>query len=213
MPNKVHLDTEKTYKAIRQAAEEGRFISYGEIAEASRVSSAKARRLVPTMLGQLATIAHERGWPLLSAIVVTKENLRSGAIEGAALDGFLGAARMVGLPVNDPQAFVSDQQQKVFAWASGAPESLGLKDNPPAATGPRFLRYCPPVLDALRALGDGPLPKRCSLRSKTIWMCRARNSTASTKAGSQSLRTRLPGRNSILLRQGLSTAESVASGP
>jgi len=158
MPNRMHLDTEKTYKAIRQAAKEGRFISYGEIADASGLPWAKARRLVPTMLGQLATIAHERGWPLLSAIVVTKENLKSGAIEDAALDGFLGAARMVGLVVDDPQAFVTDQQHKVFAWASGAPEALGLNDSP-VATGPRFLRYCPPVLDALRALGGQAAPE------------------------------------------------------
>ena len=98
----MKLDIEKTYGAILAAAKEHRFITYGDLAAASEVPWNKARRVVPQQLGQLATIAHERGWPLLSAIVVTKENTKSGRLEGKALNGFLSAAENISKKVLFP---------------------------------------------------------------------------------------------------------------
>ena len=121
----------------------------------------KARRLIPQQLGQLATIAHERGWPLLSAIVVTKENLESGKLDGTSLEGFLSAANIVGIKVDDPQAFVRDQQQKVFEWVAAAPAEIGVssEDIGSSTAGPRFVQYFGPVLEALRELGGQARPE------------------------------------------------------
>lgn len=154
------LDINKTYAAILSAAKQRHFISYGDLADASGVPWSQARRPMPQQLGKLATIAHEKGWPLLSAIVVNKENLQSGHIDGTALEGFLSAAKMVGLTVDDPQAFVRDQQQKVFDWARSAPAELGVaEDGESGAAGPRFVQYFAPVLEALREFGGQARPE------------------------------------------------------
>lgn len=152
------LDINKTYRAIIDAARAQRFISYGEIAEASNEPWNKAYRVVPQQLGKLMDIAHERGWPYLSSIVVTKENVQTGTLDGGALDGFLGAARNLGVKIDDPESFVADQQAKVFAWAKNAPDTLEAAAPTPAG-GPRFVQYFGPVLDALRAMGGEARPE------------------------------------------------------
>lgn len=154
------LDINKTYTAILSAARAHDFVSYGDLAEASGVSWNKARRQIPQQLGTLATIAHERGWPLLSSIVVTKANIDNGIIDGTALEGLLGAAKMIGLTVGDPDVFVREQQQKVFEWAISAPADLGLHDDAePGPLGPRFVQYFGSVLDALREFGGQARPE------------------------------------------------------
>jgi len=148
----VSLNINKTYKAILAGARERRFVTYGELASASGVEWKKARRPLPQQLGQLVKIAHKRGWPLLSAIVVNKDQVDSGALEGESLAGFIAAADMVGLKVDEPQTFLRDQQKAVFDWAKTAPDELGLPEpESDDAAGPRFLQYLQPVLDALRA--------------------------------------------------------------
>jgi 5-methylcytosine-specific restriction protein B len=162
MTEEPRLDLETTYQAIRKAALEHRFISYGDLAEANRVPWIKARRAIPQQLGQLVTLAHERGWPMPSAIVVNKENVESGTLEGSARDGFIAAARDIGLTIADPAQFVKEQQQKVFAWAKTAPETLGLvpgEQDATAKTGPRFIQYFGSVLNALRDVGGEAKPK------------------------------------------------------
>lgn len=129
------LTLERSYAAIREAALARRFISYSEVARASGADWSQARRLMPRLLGRLVVIAHVRGWPMLSAIVVSKDAIATGRLEGGALEGFLAAARTVGHEVQDPQVFLADQQERVFGWASGAPERLGAEgraeDEPP----------------------------------------------------------------------------------
>lgn len=114
MADGTRLDLEKTYAAILAAAREHRFISYGDIAGASAVPWPRARRLGPNHLGRLVTLAHERGWPMPSAIIVSKENLETGVLDGAARNGFLAAAREVGLEITDAESFVREQQRKIF---------------------------------------------------------------------------------------------------
>lgn len=156
----MSLSINKTYSAIRDAARDRRFITYGELAEASGVEWKKARRPLPHQLGRLVEIAHGRGWPMLSAIVVNKGQVDTGNLEGESLSGFLAAAKLVGLEVNDPQTFLKDQQQAVFEWAATAPEELGVVEDATAteAGGPRFVHYFGPVLDALRDLGGQASP-------------------------------------------------------
>ena len=81
------LDT--TYRAILAAARERRFIGYGEIATANGESWQRARQQVFRQLGELMTLCDERDWPFLSAIVVPKEALESGKLDGPALEGFV----------------------------------------------------------------------------------------------------------------------------
>lgn len=39
-------------------------------------------------------------------------------MEPETLKGFIGAARLLGYPVTDEEAFLREQQERVFAWAS-----------------------------------------------------------------------------------------------
>ena len=68
----MNLGVKKMYGAIRAAVRQGRFISYVDLAAASGVKWPNARHLLPQQLGRLVEIAHARGWPPLSAIVVNK---------------------------------------------------------------------------------------------------------------------------------------------
>ncbi|RUU07490.1 hypothetical protein EOD08_38345, partial [Mesorhizobium sp. M6A.T.Ca.TU.002.02.2.1] len=155
----MSLDINKSYKAILVAARQGRFVTYGEVAAASGMEWKKARRPLPLQLDQLVFVSHERGWPLISAIVVSKENVETGRLEGESLAGFMAAVAKVGLTVDDPQAFLHEQQKAVFEWSKTAPDELGMSsDDDGDAGGPRFVHYFNPVLEALRAQGGSATP-------------------------------------------------------
>lgn len=158
----MNLDIGKTYDVILAAAKQKRFVTYGDVAAASGVEWNKARRPIPQHLDQLVRIAHERGWPFLSAIVVNKESVETGELSGDSLAGFLAAVTKLGIPVNDPQAFLKEQQQAVFDWAASAPAKLAVPSAPAPASvaGPRFVHYFNPVLDALRKLGGSAPPDK-----------------------------------------------------
>jgi hypothetical protein len=111
------LIPEKTLELIRHAAAEGRFVSYGEVAKQSGVPWNTARRAMPLHLGDLCAYAHNRGWPLLSSIVVNKENLKDGMLEPLSLAGFLKAAEALGFQINSGISFLKEQQRQVFEWA------------------------------------------------------------------------------------------------
>lgn len=110
------LDFDKSLAAIRQAASEGRFKSYGELAKASGCEWVKVRRAMNSHLYALVEFAHRKGWPLLSSIVVNQNNLDTGKLDPSSLKGFVTAARLLDIPVTDEEAFLREQQQKVFAW-------------------------------------------------------------------------------------------------
>jgi hypothetical protein len=58
---------------------------------------------------------------MLSAIVVNKPNVTTGRMEPKSLKGFVGAARELGYTVTDEDAFLKEQQQRVFEWAQDDP--------------------------------------------------------------------------------------------
>jgi hypothetical protein len=64
------LDIRRTLAAIRAAAERRACLSYAAVAEASGLSWREARRRMDPHLFGLCRWARERGWPLLSAVVV-----------------------------------------------------------------------------------------------------------------------------------------------
>lgn len=159
----MSLDLNKSYHIILDRARQGKFVTYGDVAAASGLEWKKARRPIPLHLDHLVRIAHERGWPFLTAIVVNKESVETGRLEGEALSGFLAAVKKLGLTVDDPQTFLQEQQKAVFKWAKTAPDELGIavvpseNDDP---GGPRFVQYFNPVLSALQSLGGQAAPDK-----------------------------------------------------
>ena len=55
------LDLQTTYKAILEAARDGRLISYGDLAQANGAKWQKVRRAMNHHLGDLVEIAADRG--------------------------------------------------------------------------------------------------------------------------------------------------------
>jgi hypothetical protein len=100
---------------IKKAAVERRFLSYGEIAEANGMEWSSAYRLIGSHLGDLVTWSSKRGLPMISAIVVDKPNVATGAMDDSALRGFIRAAIALGhFTAGDERAFLKEQQVKVF---------------------------------------------------------------------------------------------------
>ncbi|WP_299882679.1 AAA family ATPase [uncultured Sulfitobacter sp.] len=166
------LDLQTTYRTILDSARERRFLSYGDLAKANGATWSKVRRAMNHHLGDLVELAAKRGWPMPSAIVVNKDNIETGLLEGDARDGFVNAAKMYGFDVSNPAEFVKEQQQALFEWAPTAPDDLGLEPEEgvrqAASGGPRFVHFFGPVLDALRALGGSAEPKQVMERVKDI---------------------------------------------
>ena len=112
------LDRGRSVAAIRAVAEARRFLSYGAVAAASGLAWQVARRRMDPHLFALCQWATERGWPLLSAIVVDQRSVAHGAMRGRPLIGFARAAERCGRIVGgDAAAFLAEEQERVFAWA------------------------------------------------------------------------------------------------
>ena len=158
------LDLRKTYRAILDAARNKRFISYGDLAKANDADWQDVRFGMNRHLGDLVEIAAARDWPMPSAIVVNKDNIETGTLDGSARDGFIKAAEEFGFDVSNPTDFVEEQQQAVFDWAKAAPDELTLSDKEQPETknkvGPHFVRLFGQLLDALRSLGGAGEPKQ-----------------------------------------------------
>lgn len=148
------LELEIAYQTILQAARQRKFLAYGELAVAQGVVWQNSRSQIFTQLGKLIGLAFEKNWPLLPAIVVNQAHLADGLLEGAALTGFINDVKRKGIVVDDPLAFLKSEQEKVFDWAPTAPDTLDAD-----FSGPKFIQFFDPVLDALRALGGSGSPK------------------------------------------------------
>jgi hypothetical protein len=106
------LNFGRTFEIVRQAAAEGRFLSSGEVAEHSGLTWNAARRPMPKRLGNLCEYAHRRGWPLLSSIVVNKENLAITFWFHQSGEGpWVFDLRRAGI--------FKGQQHRVFEWGQG----------------------------------------------------------------------------------------------
>lgn len=121
-------DLDRTVKFVRQRAREGKFLSYGEVAEAHGVAWAQARYPMNDHLWALVRDAHTRGWPMLSAVIVNAEHVADGVMEEPTLAGFVKAAELLGYRIRDPGKFLRDQQRAVFNWA--AEEDTVASDRP-----------------------------------------------------------------------------------
>ena len=108
--------------ALAAAAREGRFMSYKELADVSGAKWSHVHYSLGSHLWELVEFAHLQGWPMLSAIVVNKPNIRDGSMEPETLKGFVAAARALGHVVTDEEGFLREQQRLVFAWGETIPE-------------------------------------------------------------------------------------------
>lgn len=116
------LEPDVSIKYLALAAKEGRYITYGELAEANCVPWSKARHAMNGAgghLDQLLDVCHARGLPLLPAICVNKEGVRTGKLGPDALNGFAKGTRRLGYIFNDAQAFLRECQDTCFAWGRG----------------------------------------------------------------------------------------------
>ena len=75
-------------------------------------------------LWNLVEYSHLRHGILFSAIVVNTPNVASGKMETETLKGFVGAARLLDYTITDEQAFLKEQQARVFEWAQKEPISV-----------------------------------------------------------------------------------------
>jgi 5-methylcytosine-specific restriction protein B len=201
------LDLQTTYRAILDAARKRRFISYGELAKANGADWHKVRYEMNRHLGKLVHIAVDRGWPMPSAIVVNQQNLESGTLDGSAREGFLAAARDSGLKVDDPAAFVRQQQDALFAWAPTAPENPDFPsveaDETKRLAGPKFVQYFAPILDALRSLGGTGEPKEVMFKVQELAGVTQEELAATTKSGQSKYENKIGWARFYLVKAGL----------
>jgi 5-methylcytosine-specific restriction protein B len=120
------LDFDKSMMIIRRAAANRQFLSYKDIADESGAKWSAIYNHVGSHLTRLCEYAYRQGWPLLSAIVVNKDNLDSGSLKERSLDGFVEVARGLGYVVTDKEAFLKEQQERVFTWAAARKEQSEL---------------------------------------------------------------------------------------
>jgi hypothetical protein len=114
------LDFDRSFEVIRRAAQEGRPVSYKDVADSSGRDWANVYGHIEGHLLRLAVYARERGWPTPSVIVI-KENLAgSGEPEPAAR--VLEAARALGPGDPSESPFLREQQEKLSRWAQTSKE-------------------------------------------------------------------------------------------
>ncbi len=114
------LDMDRSIAAIRAAAAEHRFISYGQVARASDVpwSMGVRSQMRPHLEGVCGRMLTEAG-AMISAIVVNQDNLQTGLLDPQSLSGFADCARRLGLGiVEDREAFLREQQRLTFGWGA-----------------------------------------------------------------------------------------------
>jgi hypothetical protein len=108
---------EKTVATILDHGQRGRFLSYRDVASASGLEWGNVFRQISPHLDAVCSYSHCKGWPLLTAIVVSHQNLASGEMTVANRKGFLEAAKGAGRNVDiEDVAFVKREQQRVFDW-------------------------------------------------------------------------------------------------
>ena len=115
------LDMDRSIDAIRAAAAETRFLSYGAVASASGIpwSMSIRSQMRPHLEGVCDKMLHQAG-AMISAIVVNQTNLQTGSLDPQSLAGFADCARRLGFGIVDNrEAFLREQQRLTFVWGAG----------------------------------------------------------------------------------------------
>jgi 5-methylcytosine-specific restriction enzyme B len=115
------LNIENSIAAITEAARNGSYLSYGDVAKASGCEWKKVRHPMNQHLQRVLEYCHARNAPLLSSIVVNQQALKSGELQDKALGGFVrGVEEATGIKIADPVQFLNEEQARVFSWAGTA---------------------------------------------------------------------------------------------
>lgn len=117
------LNLKSSISFLIGSARDRRFVSYGDLADASNVAWSKARHRMNGAHGHLQDIlcyCHARKWPLLTAIVVHKRYRETGDMDDFTLDGFVEGAERLGFVVLDRKQFLKEHQETCFNWAKAA---------------------------------------------------------------------------------------------
>lgn len=118
--NTTSLNLDRSISAILAAARRGDFITYGDVAKANGIEwSFAMNRLMPKHLDTILAKVDANGWPLITAIVVNKNNVGTGRLDEASLKGFISGAQRLGYDVGDQdrEIFLRDQQHETFSFA------------------------------------------------------------------------------------------------
>jgi hypothetical protein len=117
------LRVEVSLVYLKEAAKRGEFTTYGSLAEANGVHWSKVRRRMDGAhghLGDVLSVCHAHGLPLLTALCVNKEAIKDGTLSDEALSGFIKAAKRLGYTMTDDRAFLKHCQKQCFAWGQRA---------------------------------------------------------------------------------------------
>lgn len=111
-----------TVEAIHAVARGRGYISYGDVGKANGLSWAQARHRVTPHLNEVLDYAIDRGWPLVTAVVVDATGLGDGAMSAEALKGFVCSAAARGrFPGGEEAAFLRAEQVRTHDWARAWP--------------------------------------------------------------------------------------------
>ena len=115
-----NFELAKSIAFIKEHARQRRCVSYGALATLHGAEWSSVRYQMPEHLWALVKWAASNGAPLLSAVVVNKQNVESGELEASSLKGFIRAAEALGYKVDDPLEFHRRQRDLCFAWAAAS---------------------------------------------------------------------------------------------
>jgi len=104
-----------TAYAILSAARARRFLAFADVAAANGAHWPRVRRQMGAHLKGVCADSLAAGGPMISALVVNRRHVATGAMEPETLAGFLAAARELGFAWEDGKAFLRAQQAATFA--------------------------------------------------------------------------------------------------
>jgi hypothetical protein len=115
------LNLDHTLEHLKDAATRQVCTTYGNVAKASGVAWAQARRQMDgasVHLNRVADLCQARGLPFLTALCVNQNDVESGELKDEALAGFVACARRFGFLIRDEQAFHREQRDACWRWGS-----------------------------------------------------------------------------------------------
>ena len=116
---KQKLNFDRSLEHLRQAAIGQVCTSYSDLAKASGVEWATARRQMSGSRGhleRLLDLCHARGLPLLTALCVYKDSVTECELGEDALKGCVAGAKRLGVSVNDGRAFHHQCRDECWQW-------------------------------------------------------------------------------------------------
>jgi hypothetical protein len=120
------LKIEKSLEHLTTHARSKTFTTYGDLANASGVTWNQARYLMNGSKGhldRLLEVCYVRGLPLLTALCVNQQGVRTGQLSAVALDGFIKGAQRLGYEITDREEFLRKRQHESFDWGASPPQS------------------------------------------------------------------------------------------